>query len=220
MHNARDAFSARYPILRIASSETPPRSGRIASPVRVNPSLAGTGYENLGKRYYRPTASFGEAARIALDSLSKSKLRSFLTLLGIILATTTLIVVLSFVNGMNLYIATKFSDMGSDGFKVVRIAFIGNWDPKKFLEMDRRNPQIRPEEYELVRDRAHLVGSIGMEINRNVTISFNGVTMQQVQLDGITASIPAINNMEVARGRTPSETEVRRHCPWLLLART
>ena len=175
--------------------------------------MAGSGYEYLGKRFYRPTASFWESARIAMDSLSKSKLRSFLTLLGIILATTTLIVVLAFVNGMRLYIATKFSDMGSDGFKVVRIAFIGSWDPKKFLEMDRRNPAIRPDEYEFIRDHAHLVGAIGLEIDRTVPTSYNGLTIQSVHLKGITAAIPAIDNTEVARGRTPSETEVQRHVP-------
>jgi putative ABC transport system permease protein len=183
----------------------------IIVPKHILDSLAGTGYENIGKRYYRPSASFWESARIAFDSLNKSKLRSFLTLLGIILATTTLIVVLAFVNGMNLYIANKFSDMGSDGFKIVRIAFIGHWDPKKFLEMDRRNPQIRPEEYEFIRDHAHLLGSIGMESNRVVTISYAGSTMQSVNLDGVTSAIPAINNTEVARGRTPTDTEVRRH---------
>ena len=91
----------------------------------------------------QPSASFWEATRIAVDSLQKNKLRSFLTLLGIILATTTLIAVASFVNGMNVYISTKLSDMGSDGFRVVRMAFIGNWDPKKFLEMRRRNPDLR-----------------------------------------------------------------------------
>ncbi len=195
-----------------SESLIPARRGTVA-PARRGQSLAGTGYENLGKRFYRPTASFWEAARIAIDSLRKSKLRSFLTLLGIILATTTLIVVLAFVNGMNLYIANKFSDMGSDGFKIVRIAFIGNWDPKKFLEMDRRNPQVRPEEYEFIRDHAHLVGAIGMESDRLVTIAYNGATMPSVDLNGITAAIPAINNTEVARGRTPSETEVRRHMP-------
>lgn len=175
-------------------------------------SLAGTGYENLGKRFPRPSASFWESARIAVDSLGKSKLRSFLTLLGIILATTTLIVVLAFVNGMNLYIANKLSDMGSDGFKVVRIAFIGSWDPKKFLELDRRNPQIRPEEYQFIRDHARLIGAIGMDSDRSVPASYNGLTMQ-VHLNGITASIPAIDNTEVARGRTPTETEVQRHIP-------
>jgi len=159
------------------------------------------------------TASFWESAHIAFDSLNKSKLRSFLTLLGIILATTTLIVVLSFVNGMNLYIANKLSDMGSDGFRVVRIAFIGNWDPKKYIEMERRNPQIHPDEYEFIRDHAQTIGSIGMETSRNVTISYKGETMQQVELDGVTAEIPAISNIEIALGRTPTETEIRRHAP-------
>ena len=111
----------------------------------------------LAVTHHARTASFWESARIALDSLNKSKLRSFLTLLGIILATTTLIVVVSFVNGMNLYIANKLSDMGSDGFRVVRIAFIGNWDPKKYIEMERRNPQIHPAEWEFIRDHAHLL---------------------------------------------------------------
>ncbi len=172
--------------------------------------------ENLDevKRHrYQPTASFWEAARIAFDSLSKSKLRSFLTLLGIILATTTLIVVMSFVNGMDRYIGTKLSDMGSDGFRVVRIAFIGNWDPKKFLEMDRRNPQIKPEEWKFLRDQAHTLSAIGMETSRNVTISYKGQTMQSVELKGISANIPAINNTEVALGRTPTESEVQRHMP-------
>ena len=44
--------------------------------------------------------------------------------------------------------------MGSDGFRVVRIVFIGNWDPKKFLEMQRRNPQIKPEEYQFIKANA------------------------------------------------------------------
>lgn len=200
-------------MLRSASVKRLPTSAVPVAPRHRGEGLAGTGYEKLGKRYYRPSASFWESARIAYDSLSKSKLRSFLTLLGIILATTTLIVVLAFVNGMNLYIDNKFSDMGSDGFKVFRIAFIGNWDPKKFLEMDRRNPQLRPEEYEYVRDHAHLLAAIGMESSRTVTVGFNGETMQQVDLNGITAAIPALNNTEVARGRTPSDTEVWRHMP-------
>ena len=194
-----------------------PAPANPIAPPRIIRSLAGTGYENLGKRYLRPSASFYESARIAFDSLSKSKLRSFLTLLGIILATSTLIVVLAFVNGMNLYIANKFSDMGSQGFKVVRIAFIGNWDPKKFLELDRRNPQVRPDEYEFIRDHTHLVSSIGMESYRSVPVQYNGTTMQDVYLNGITAAIPSIENTEVARGRAPTEMEVQRHIPVALI---
>ena len=102
-------------------------------------------------RKFRPSASFWEATRIAFDSLSKNKLRSFLTLLGIILATTTLIAVTALIHGMNVYIADKVSNMGADGFRVVRMAWFGPWDPKKFYEMQKRNPEIKPEEYEFVK---------------------------------------------------------------------
>jgi putative ABC transport system permease protein len=159
----------------------------------------------------RPSASFWEAGRIALDSLGKNKLRSFLTLLGIILATTTLIAVMSFVTGMNVYIATKLSDMGSDGFRVVRMAFIGDWDPKKFVEMQRRNPQIKPVEYEFIRSHATLLRDIGMEASKNVPISSNGQTMDGVELDGITEDVPAMTNIEVASGHALTQYEVTRH---------
>ena len=100
------------------------------------------------------TASFGEAVRIAFDSLRASKLRSFLTLLGIILATTTLIAVMSVIHGMDIYIAQNVSDMGADGFRIVRMAFIGNWDPKKFLELQRKNPFLKKDEYQFLKERA------------------------------------------------------------------
>ena len=63
-------------------------------------------------------ASFYEAIIGAAASLRGNKLRSFLTLLGIILATTTLIAVMSVIQGMNEYIAENVSDMGADGFRV------------------------------------------------------------------------------------------------------
>lgn len=163
------------------------------------------------KRFATPSASFWESARIALESLGKNKLRSFLTLLGIILATSTLIAVTSFVHGMNIYIATKLSDMGSSGFRVVRLAMIGNWDPKKFLEMQRRNPQIRPAEYEFIKEHATLLSDIGLESFKSVTVSHGGDTLQSVELDGITANIPALTDIEAATGREISESEVRRH---------
>ena len=70
-------------------------------------------------------ASFFEAAAVALDSLRGSKLRSFLTLLGIILSTTTLISVMSVIHGMDVLMATTASTMGTEGFRVLRLAFIG-----------------------------------------------------------------------------------------------
>jgi len=79
-------------------------------------------------------ASFLESASVAFDSLRSSKLRSFLTLLGIILSTTTLIAVMSVIHGMDVYIANSASSMGTDGFRAVRMAFVGPRDPKAFLK--------------------------------------------------------------------------------------
>jgi putative ABC transport system permease protein len=164
-------------------------------------------------RIFRLSASFWEATRIALDSLHKNKLRSFLTLLGIILATTTLIAVTALIHGMNVYIAEKVSNMGSDGFRVVRMAWFGPWDPKKFFEMQKRNPQIRPDEFDFVRERANLVKEVGMMASRQTRISYKGGSLEGVDLEGVTDNIPAINNVQVDMGRAITYEEVRRHAP-------
>jgi putative ABC transport system permease protein len=163
------------------------------------------------RQSFRPTASFWEANRIALESLHKNKLRSFLTLLGIILATTTLIVVTALIHGMNVYIAEKVSDMGADGFRIVRMAWFGPWDPKKFFEMLKRNPEIKREEYEFVKSKVTLLKDLGMMVSRRGRISYKGESMPRVEIQGITDNMPAISNVGVAEGRAIASEEVRRH---------
>jgi putative ABC transport system permease protein len=165
------------------------------------------------QRNFRFSASFWEATLIALDSLRKNKLRSFLTLLGIILATTTLISVTAMIHGMNVYIAEKVSNMGSDGFRVVRMAWFGPWDPKKFFEMDKRNPQLKPEEFQFVRERATLVKELGMMTSRRTRVSYKNQSVEDVELQGVTDNIPAINYVQVDTGRAITYEEVRRHAP-------
>jgi putative ABC transport system permease protein len=162
---------------------------------------------------FRLSASFWEAARIALDSLRKNKLRSFLTLLGIILATTTLIAVTALIHGMNVYIAEKVSNMGSDGFRVVRMAFFGDFDPKKFLEMQKRNPEFRPDEYEFVKSHATMLKDLGMMVSRQARVTYKGESQESVNIQGITDTIPEINDVQVDSGRAITYEEVRRHAP-------
>jgi putative ABC transport system permease protein len=164
-------------------------------------------------RHLQFSASFWEATRIALDSLRKNKLRSFLTLLGIILATTTLIAVTALIHGMDVYIAEKVSNMGADGFRVVRMAWFGPWDPKKFFEMDKRNPQIKPDEYDFVRAKATMLRDVGMMAGRRARVSYKGATMEDVNVQGITDNILGINNVQVDTGRGITYEEVRRHAP-------
>jgi putative ABC transport system permease protein len=160
---------------------------------------------------HRPgqNASFREAAAIAADSLRTSKLRSFLTLLGIILATTTLIAVMAMIHGMDVYIANTVTSMGSDGFRVVKIAMLGNFDPKKFLQMQKRNPELSPDEFQYLKDRATLVKDFGMSAGRTVSVSVGSQTLTQINLNGGTANWAALGDTEVATGRYFSDIEDR-----------
>ena len=160
-------------------------------------------------RTFRPSASFWEAGRIAIDSLNKNKLRSFLTLLGIILATTTLISVTALIHGMNLYIADKVSNMGADGFRVVRMVWLGGRDPKKLMLMNKRNPVMKREEYEFIRVNATLLRGLGILASTAGRIGFQGQSMDSVSIQGITANIPTLNNVQVDVGRAITENEVQ-----------
>ncbi|HUA82356.1 MAG TPA: ABC transporter permease [Bryobacteraceae bacterium] len=159
----------------------------------------------------RSTASFLEAAAVALDSLRSSKLRSFLTLLGIILSTTTLIAVMSVIHGMDVYMANTASSMGNDGFRVLRIAYIGNRDPKTFFEQLQRNPQLNREEYAFVRDHATLVKEAGIFDQRGVKVTYAGDLVDGVALMGANAATLGMSNTQVETGRMYTDIEDERH---------
>lgn len=156
-------------------------------------------------------ASFAEAAKVALASLRSSKLRSFLTLLGIILATTTLIAVMSVIRGMDTYIATTVADMGVDGFRVRRMVMIGQWDPKKFLEMQRKNPQLTREEFAFLKQESKLLRELGMEVNRQSTTTYGSERVEGIELRGVSANVGIITNTQVATGRFLSDSDDQRH---------
>jgi putative ABC transport system permease protein len=151
-------------------------------------------------------ASFWEAVKGALHSLRGSKLRSFLTLLGIILATTTLIAVMSVISGMDVYIAQNVSSMGADGYRVQRIVMMG-FDPKKYMEMLRRNPILTKEEYEFLRTSVTLTKEIGATSGRSATVHMGKETMEAVGLQGATPNIGVITNLDAEEGHFVSEVE-------------
>src|SRR5215469_3361578 len=91
-----------------------------------------------------------EGFRAALEALQSHKLRSFLTLLGVVIATTTLIVVMSIVNGMNVYIADHIANLGANTFVLHQFKWAQGFD--SFLKARRRNKPIRIEDYEFLRD--------------------------------------------------------------------
>jgi len=157
-------------------------------------------------------ASFWEAVKGAVASLRASKMRSFLTLLGIILATTTLIAVMSVIKGMDVYIAQNVSSMGADGFRVRRIVML-QWNPKKFLEMQRRNPVLREDEFEFLRTHATLAREYGIEVNRSLTVNRGKDHLDGVQIIGGTPNLELIGNFTAEEGRFFNQIESRRKAP-------
>src|SRR2546426_116957 len=77
-----------------------------------------------------------EAFWVAMEALRSHKLRSFLTLLGVVIATTTLIVVMSIVNGMNVYIAEHIANLGTNTFVLHQFKWAQGFD--SFLKAPRR----------------------------------------------------------------------------------
>jgi putative ABC transport system permease protein len=156
-------------------------------------------------------ASFLEAASVAFDSLRSSKLRSFLTLLGIILSTTTLIAVMSVIHGMDVYIANSASSMGTDGFRAVRMAFVGRRDPKAFLKALQRNPQLATEEYDFVKSRVTLSRESGILANRGGKLTYGTDLVDGVNLIGATSNWAVMTNSQIDSGRFITDVEDRRH---------
>ena len=155
--------------------------------------------------------SYREAFSVAVRSIVAAKLRSFLTLLGVILATATLIIVMSIVHGMDVYVAEQVSDMGPDGFQVQRIPLIGDFDPKKMLELDRRNPKLTLDEFHYLKSHLTTVREFGMETSRNVTAGYRDQNLDAVEVDGVTANIAIISDVPVASGRFIVDADDQRH---------
>jgi putative ABC transport system permease protein len=157
------------------------------------------------------SASLTESFKLAIDSLRAAKLRSFLTLLGIILSTTTLISVMAIIHGMDVYVADKIANMGAGGFVVVRFAFLGDWDPKKFLELQKKNPELSTEEYEFLRKNATLIGEIGMQSDTSGTLTYKSLRQEQVDIKGGTSNMSILDNLQVQAGRFFSMGEDQNH---------
>ena len=156
-------------------------------------------------------ASLIESVRLAFDALRSSKLRSILTLVGIILSTWTLIAVIALIHGMDVYVANSASNMGNDGFRVLRAAFTGIQNARKFFEAQQRNPQLTREEYAFIKSRARLVREIGISGTRSATVTYGSDVVRAVGLQGVAANAAAMSNTQVDQGRFLTEIEDQRH---------
>src|ERR1700734_4458105 len=98
-----------------------------------------------------------ETIWIALDTLRAHKLRTFLTLLGVILAVTTLVAVISVLNGLNVYVADKVANLGANAFVIDRIGIVTNF---KEWNKARKRPPLQIDDFEALRDNMKLADQV------------------------------------------------------------
>src|SRR5664279_2896722 len=148
-----------------------------------------------------------EAFWIALEALRGHKLRSFLTLLGVVIATTTLIVVMSIVNGMNLYIAEHIANLGTNTFVLHQFQWAQGFD--SFLNARRRNQPIRVADYEFLRDSLHGYQQIGAmtQLTPNPPARYKGRVIDEITLNAMTPSFADIGREKIEKGRYISDAD-------------
>lgn len=148
-----------------------------------------------------------EATGIALSELRAHKLRSFLTLLGIVISTATLITVMSLVNGLNLYIATHIANLGTNTFIVSEYKWAQGYEA--YLKARLVNRPVRFDEYEFLRDNLEGYEHIGASANLNADVKYHQQDIESVVVSGVTPSLIGIGQAEVSAGRYITDSDLQ-----------
>lgn len=149
-----------------------------------------------------------ETLKLALSAIWAHKLRSFLTLLGMIIGVTAFMVVFSVLQGFNTYIDEKVAGIGSNSFTIQRFSFNDFKDTDSIAEAQRRNKEFTMDDIEFVRDRMQVIKQLGAKAGGNRSdVKVGGLTMEDVTVDGAEPVIGEIENIDVLDGRYFTNTE-------------
>ena len=152
--------------------------------------------------------NFTETLKLALAAIRAHKLRSFLTLLGMIIGVTAFMVVLSILQGFNAYIDEKIAGIGSNSFTIRRFGFEDFKDTDSIAAAQRRNKELTFDEMQFIKDRAQLIGKIGAKAFPNRReVKRDSVKLEDINIEGIEPIISEIENTDIAAGRFFTETE-------------
>jgi putative ABC transport system permease protein len=149
-----------------------------------------------------------ETLKLALSAIWAHKLRSFLTLLGMIIAVASFMVVFSLLQGFNVYIDDKIAGIGSNSFTVQRFRFEDFKDTDTIAEAQRKNKELTFDDLEFIRTRAQVIDKIGAKAGGNRReIKVGSTVMEDVSVDGAEPIIGEIENIDVLEGRYFTEAE-------------
>ena len=148
---------------------------------------------------------FREGFRIALQSLWANKLRTVLTLIGVVIGVASVIAVVTLVNGANVYVATKINKQGADVFTISQQpAFTTSY--KEYLTYQKRKV-ISLEEYRAVRSQCAACVEVGAFQSTTGKIVFGAQSSTDTQIRGYTALMPEMQNLDIVEGRSLTQAD-------------
>jgi putative ABC transport system permease protein len=155
---------------------------------------------------------FGEAFKLALQSLWANKMRSVLTLIGVVMGVASVIMVVTLVNGANKYVATKLVNHGADVFSVGRFPPACCFSAEEYFKYQKRKI-LKYEDFQAVRDGCTECSEVGAQMDRNTKISYKGHSSTDTDERGFTWAMVRLTNMDIVEGRgfTPADDDLGTH---------
>ena len=150
-----------------------------------------------------------EILKVALAAIWAHKLRSTLTLLGMIVGVTAFVTVVSLIQGFNVYIDEKIAGIGSKSFSIQRFnPFEDFKNQDTIAAAQRRNKDLTLEDYEYLREHTTLIGAIGAKARGTPSeVKRDEHVLQDVFVIGATANTAGIDNRDIADGRFFNDPE-------------
>ena len=149
---------------------------------------------------------FIESALIALDAIWSSKLRSFMTVLGNIVAVTSIIAVVSLIQGLNASVKEAIlNQAGADSFNIQQFPITRSDEE---FEKVRSNPRITPNDARAVRRYSELSSAVMLDSGGGGRITYRDRSIEQTRITGVTGDYVNFSSYDAERGRLMSPTEV------------
>lgn len=146
---------------------------------------------------------FIETLKLAIAAIWAHKLRSALTLLGMIIGVMAVVVVYSLIQGFNTYVDEKIAGIGAKSFNVQRFNPLEDFkDTDTIAAAQRRNKDLTMDEFEYLKERATLIGKIGARARGTPSeVKRGDQVLEDVFVSGATSAIADIENRDIADGR-------------------
>ncbi len=138
---------------------------------------------------------FGQAFKLAVKSILSSKMRSFLTMLGMIIGVAAVITLLGLVTGVTNYLIDTFSDMGTN---LVNVS-VSNTDTRKVTV---------EEMYQFAEDNSAIFTGVTPKVSGSYTVK-NGSNSASTSVIGVGEDYLDINNLELSQGRFITYADIK-----------